>query len=153
MSLNVYLKGDSTPSPVIDYVNEFFKVNGSLQDNAFTHKVLHDIDCAVRVNDYAFLGRDGALVGLRPIDNLSTGTKTLLCIAQYPDKVFSTISCGSNAVSLLRELKEGNVLLEVASADYSKEDACDIVCRGRHFTSFLDFMEFAELTRRGDYED
>ena len=44
--------------------------------------------------------------GMTDIYHLSTGSKTLLNILHFPDKIFTVISIGGNAVALLSKFAE-----------------------------------------------
>lgn len=57
-----------------------------------------------------FIGRDPSLGALYK-QHLSTGTKTLLNVLNHPDKCFSTIECGYNALTLLMGFTEGQAVL------------------------------------------
>ena len=143
MSLQVYLKREDIPKGenVIYDNNGYFTVT-TLTDEHFTHLVLREVDQAFRVGPDCFKGRNHELVGITSKDNLSTGAKTLLNIKQHPSKIIFVGSCGHNALRLLPELTEGRILWEIPYAGYTGDGACDILCDGKHFTDFYEFMEY-----------
>ena len=72
---------------------------------------------------------------------LSTGTKTLLNIIQHPDKCFSVCECGNNALSLLPLITEGSIYWSIPVVAYNGDSACDIICNGKEYKDFYEFLE------------
>lgn len=133
---------------IIDSSDNYF-INTILRDDEFTHKVLRFIDQARRVDDVRFEGRSSSF---GPLDksHLSTGTKTILNIAQHPDKCFNVVECGDNALNMLRYLHSGMVYWEYPIFCLDDEDgiddvsSCDFVYRNERYTDVNDFLEVIE---------
>jgi len=45
------------------------------------------------------------------VKELSSGCKTVINVASFPDKIFSAAECGDNALQVLFNLKRGNIYL------------------------------------------
>ena len=77
-----------------------------LQDTYFTRKVMEEIEEGRFLDQEIFQDRfgRGLYSGL-----LSTGSKILLYVERYPDKIVNASELGTNAVGLLLYLPEGNV--------------------------------------------
>lgn len=152
MSLQVYDNSGQLP-PSLEYIrynDAFFNLNTKLSNGELTASILLDIDKATYVSPETFIGRNKAWGSLFK-DNLSTGTKTLLNILQYPEKCFDVLECGNNALCFLRRIHTGNVVWNcIATSLIDDDEDCDIVYRGRHFTNIVDFLEFAQEVQETD---
>ncbi len=146
MSLHVYDSPVQLP-PYMEYIrynDAFFNLNTKLYNDELTTSILASIDRASYVSPETFIGRNKTWGSLFK-DNLSTGTKTLLNILQYPEKCFDVLECGNNALCFLRYIHTGNVIWNciTMSPEDDVED-CDIIYRGQHFTNIFDFLEFVQ---------
>ena len=142
MSLNIYTKLEDLPDTMefINYNDIFF--NGELlHDNAITKKILKDIDKAIYNSATTFIGRDKSL-GAIYNEHLSTGCKTLLNIANNPDKCFDVFECGPNALEELSYIKNGNILWRLPVLNCDNNYDCDIIIKNKHFNKFLDFLHY-----------
>lgn len=149
MSLHIYLKKEELPenTELIDRNDTFFKGYSILPDDDFTKEVIRNLDLGERVSDTEFAPRNHKYVGNLSKDCLSTGAKTLLNIKQHPDKIFALNCCSGTVSAYFPLIKEGGVLwdvkmMEVGTRKEEKFHSCDIVCKGQHFTSSLDFYNF-----------
>ncbi|MGN0153208.1 MAG: DUF4869 domain-containing protein [Lachnospiraceae bacterium] len=142
MSLRIFTDKSEIPSDMklIDYNDLFF--NGqSLADDEVSEIVMREIDKAEYNTENTFIGRDKSLGSLNK-EHLSTGCKTLLNIISNPDKCFDVIECGSNALSLLPLIRNGNVLWKLPVLHYVGNTSCDIVIHNQHFTDFKKFLAY-----------
>lgn len=142
MGLVIYKKRSDIPSNMqfINYNDKYF--NGtSLKNNEIDRLILSEVDGAQYSSENTFIGRDKSLGNINK-EHLSTGCKTLLNIVNNTNKCFDIIECGQNAISLLRFIKEGNVLWENPVLHFVGDSSCDINIEGRHFTNFRDFLSY-----------
>lgn len=105
--------------------------------------ILKVIDKAVYNSPATFIGRDPSLGALYK-QHLSTGTKTLLNVLSHPDKCFSTIECGYNAISYMLNFNQGNVYIPntfIFSPGLTS-DNIDIVWDGKHFTKLSELKGY-----------
>lgn len=147
MSLNVYFSKADVPEKlrIIEKNDAYFNGGTTLADTPLVRQVLWEIDMARYCNDNGFYGRSSNVALSR--DRLSTGAKTLINIIQHPNVCFSVVECGGNALCFLQNITEGFVLWENPVVSVSHlSNPCDILCQGRHFTEFVNFLEYA-LTR------
>lgn len=141
--LNIFDEWDIPENiKVVKSNDAFFNVNTIIDNSELSQKVLANIDKAKRVSDVSFYGRSKEF-GALDKSCLSTGTKTLLNVIQYPNICFSMVEMGMNAIAMLPLIKEGNlytdnkVLLLNLSFD---NDNCNICYRGKVFTKFSEFI-------------
>lgn len=95
-------------------------------------------------NDTYFDGHTELDSGDMYKQHLSTGTKTLLNVLNHPDKCFSTIECGYNAISYMLNFKQGNVYIPntfIFSPGLTS-DNIDIVWDGKHFTKLSELKRY-----------
>ena len=144
MSLNIYRNIKDIPDGVqlVNFNDRFFDAKTTLQNDDFTRTVLQEIDKAVYLSEFCFLGRTPNLGGLNK-GSLSTGTKTLLHIHKYPNLCFNVCECGNNALNLLALLSDGNVYWEIPAAiiTSSQYNQCDILFEGVTYTNFSKFLQ------------
>lgn len=142
MSLAVYTSKDKIPSNIQLICNNdvFFVGYTDIPDDNLTKQLLQNIDGVKRVSDTLFESKFVEGMSLSK-DMLSTGTKTLLNITQHPDKCFSTIECGENALTCLKSITTGHALVEVCCISYVDDPVCDITVNGRPFTDFNEAVE------------
>lgn len=125
MSLQVYNKTDPPMSVIVDN-DTYFDGHTELDSGDMCAGVLKVIDKAVYKQ------------------HLSTGTKTLLNVLSHPDKCFSTIGCGYNAISYMLNFKQGNVYIPntfIFSPGLTS-DNIDIVWDGKHFTKLSELKGY-----------
>lgn len=142
MSLQVYNKTDPPMSVIVDN-DTYFDGHTELDSGDICAGVLKVIDKAVYNSPATFIGRDTSLGALYK-QHLSTGTKTLLNVLSHPDKCFSTIECGYNAISYMLNFKQGNVYIPntfIFSPGLTS-DNIDIVWDGKHFTKLSELKGY-----------
>lgn len=144
MSLNIYTLKEDIPGNV-DYVrgNDLFFDSYTLKDDDITKTVLMDIDKAEYHSPTTFIGRDTGLGALNK-NLLSTGCKTVLNVIYNPDKCFDVIECGQNALSLIRYIRQGNILWKYPVLFRNFDSVCDIDMYGRKFTDFREFIHYID---------
>lgn len=149
MSLVVYLSKGEVPKGM-HYIEEndaYFNGFTTLSGTDFEKKVLKEIDKAEIVNEYSVIFIQHREFGAFNIENLCTGTKTLLNVYRHPDRCFNVLECGDNALEFLCDIKEGHIVWEYPFINLLRDDeTCDIECRGKHFTNIVEFLDY-------DWED
>lgn len=150
MSLRVFLnEKDIDKSLVYIYNNDtFFSAFTGLKDTSLVSDILKTIDEATRVSDLIFAGRTVEM-GNSNKSLLSTGTKTLLNILQHPDKCFSVVECGNNALQFIPKITEGYIYWQYPALWYTEDGVCDIDCNDMHFSNFYDFLQYTLVVERG----
>lgn len=99
--LHLITGNNVSKSRIIYFVDEFFDENFATSDFTNTDRdILKEIDNAIVVDNNVVK----TPFGLCDIRKLSTGTKTLLCILHFTDKVFDVSGCGSNALDILNKI-------------------------------------------------
>ena len=142
MSLNVYTSIEQIPAGINIIRSNDAVFNGAtlLRNSELSNRILSSIDNAKFYSKDSFVSSTGVLLSR---DRLSTGTKTLLNILEFPDKCFDVIECGNNALSLLCLFNEGNILWRIPVALCSGDPACDIILsNSKHFVKFYDFLNY-----------
>ena len=143
MSLHVYINRKEIPKGmiVVDDNDVFFNGHTILNNSDFEKEVLRKIDKATYRSPRSFNGRSN-LFGDLDRNLLSTGTKTLLNIEKNEGVCFNTIECGMNALSMIRNIKSGNILIEHRCILYYEDDEdCDIIFEGKRYLNFYDFLD------------
>ena len=107
MSLNIYTNLQFTDKRLIKDVDTFFGET-SLRQDEFTLKVLKEIEKAEYVTADTFKDRFGRYLYTT---NLSTGTKILLSLHYYTDKLINGALLGDNCIDFIPLLKEGNLYI------------------------------------------
>lgn len=126
MSLQVYNKTDPPMSVIVDN-DTYFDGHTELDSGDMCAGVLKVIDKAVYNSPATFIGRD-----------------TSLNVLSHPDKCFSTIECGYNAISYMLNFKQGNVYIPntfIFSPGLTS-DNIDIVWDGKHFTKLSELKGY-----------
>lgn len=137
------------PDDCVRSVDSFFSAYGELPDDDFVRGVIRDIEKGEYVNKGAFMSRSEMLL---PAYNMSTGAKTLICIHMYPDRCFSLIGCGENALGYLNRLSEGRVYWKYPLYTDAYEDfghKVEWVDRGEVFDCLEDFEERVSFIEKG----
>ena len=142
MSLKIYTDKKDIPKDMmfINY-NDLFFAGETLLNDDISNEIMKSIDKAAYSSPNTFVGRDKSLGSLNK-GLLSTGCKTLLNIANNPDKCFDVVECGPNALSMLPLITEGNILWEVPVLHYRGNIGCDIIINEKHFTDFRKFLSY-----------
>ena len=142
MSLVIYTSKEElmVGMQYVNYNDQFFQWM-YLHDDETTKTILREIDRARYNSKTTFIGRDKDL-GVLNKEYLSSGCKTLLNILYNPDKCFDISLCGNNALSLLRLIKNGNVVWRKPVLHFVGESDCDIIIDGYHFTDFREFLHY-----------
>lgn len=148
MSLNIYSKTVPPFDVVIDN-DTYFDGHTELDPGERCADVLRVIDIAAYNSPATFIGRDATLGALYKT-HLSTGTKTLLNILNYPDKCFSTVECGYNAISYMLNFSQGNAYIPntfIFSPGLTS-DIIDVIWDGKHFTELSDLKKYLSEVMR-----
>lgn len=142
MCLNVYLSKEEVPKGMVySNRNDIFFGNVLLSDTPLVRRVLMTVDGASYCSEDSFVDRNGT--PSIPKEYLSTGAKTLLNIVENPDVCFDVCECGNNALCLLSEIENGNVVWGVPVALGADELSCNICFRGKTFINFVEFQDYA----------
>ena len=143
MSLKVYLNEKDVPDNlnIIKINDAFFDTHSDIMDTPLIREILKEVDKAEYVNNKVFIGRDKDLGNLNA-ENLSTGTKTLINIIEYPNECFDVTECGTNAQQFIKYISQGNILWKFVDVYPVGSKKCDILCDERHFDDFNDFIEY-----------
>ena len=110
-----------------------------LDENA--KDIISKIDQSEMVSKYSIKSRfDGSILN---IDKLSTGCKTVLNVMYNPDKIFDIRECGDNALDVLYELPQGNIICAypLISFEFEKAKVCD-KNGDREITSYEELKEW-----------
>ncbi len=112
--LKIYLNINDVPEEKFKKWNDlFFEAENRLED-IIKHKkevseIIWHIDGSKYTDNNKIISKfDQTSIGL---DCLSTGCKTAINVLLNPDKVFSTIGCGYNAVDEILTLDDGQIYL------------------------------------------
>lgn len=137
MSLKVFVREDGYENiPIVEDIESFFLVHCRLTGSEEERNILNNIEEADYIDKNSFKDRFGYKL---PISCLSTGTKTALCILNYPDKVMDTKECGRNAIDAIFSFcKNGKILIDhpmVDIVDYSEDVPKEIDVDGYRFKS------------------
>ncbi len=109
--LNIFLKDTNTKldkEVVTDVEKEFskLKIKGNLLDRLMIEK----IEKGKYNDDNSYIDRFGYKLHY---NDMSTGCKAALCVANIPNKIIDLAECGYNARDIIIILcKEGNILIE-----------------------------------------
>ena len=113
----------------------FFNHKTALKDCDFVRSVLSKIDNASYAGAKVFKSRSGDILSS---DCLSTGAKVLLNIFSHPDKCFSIIECGGNALEMLPLIKDGCIMWSCPIMSKRYSEICDVQYNGKHFDTVED---------------
>lgn len=85
--------------------------NGNLKQISFNDtikKIIKLIDEVDYIGDYKFNSKfiPGTAVS---VTELSTGCKTAINIAAFPNKIFNIAECGNNVINVILKYKQGNI--------------------------------------------
>lgn len=70
------------------------------------------------------------------LNNISTGCKAALCVANSPEKIINLVECGNNARdAIISLIKDGNILIENNSITISNEfgSSIDVIIDNKRF--------------------
>lgn len=140
--ITIYKKKTSKNDMEIIEVNDAFfnKYTVELLDEN-AKDVISRIDKSEMVSKYSIKSRFDE--GILNIDKLSTGCKTVLNVMYSPDKIFDIRECGDNALDVLYELPQGNIICAypLISFEFEKARICDK--KGtREITSYDELKEW-----------
>lgn len=150
MALNIYTDKNLVPKDkkIIDFNDSFFDVFTTISNYDLVRSILYKVDKAEYHSSKTFIGRTKELGALNK-SMLSTGTKTLLNIIEHPDKCFNTIECGSNALSFIPLIKDGNIIWKVPVLVTIPSIDCNIILNNnKQFNNFYDLQNYV-ISKRG----
>ena len=136
---------------IVDVDKEFAKLK--IKCSAYERKVIELIDKGKLLDGKSYIDRFGFKLRLSEI---SSGSKTALCVINNPDKIVDTAECGLNALSaIICVCRNGNILVRDIQIKLPVIKGCndiDVECMGRHFTKFNEFNDWYhnESWRCGD---
>lgn len=134
--LNIFLKDNIetfNKEVVSDVEKEFSKIK--LKGTEIDKELIEKIEQGKYENSTSFIDRFGYKLHY---DDMSTGCKAALCVANSPEKIIDIIECGNNARDIIIALcKTGNILLEDNGQTISTQygDRIDVKLDGYRFTS------------------
>lgn len=147
MSLEIFDREIDLPKGVklIMSCDEFFDKGGAIiPDTEECKQLLIRFDHAIRHSDTSvkFKWKDE----IYRATCLSSGAKAMICILARPDICFNVIECGDNVLNAMIKFKEGKIFMPFPNFayDFSGSDDCDIIWRGKHYSSVLDFLGESE---------
>jgi hypothetical protein len=117
-----------------------------LVDTVLNRTILREIEQAEYCDEYSFIDRFG--YKLRK-DNLSTGCKAALIVANRPDIKIDTQECGYNAIGVIvTRCKKGNIILMDTglTIPYDTDDESQ-----RDIDVELDGYRFTDIDRLNEY--
>lgn len=129
--LNIYTKREFIPDGVrvINDVEAAFR-GIKLIDNEFTRIALREVEQAEFIDESTFKDRFNRNLY---IECLSTGTKCLMCIQKYVDRVINICELGQNGRALLSLLQEGSIFVDDIDFElykYQDEDKLSVCVNG-----------------------
>lgn len=141
--LNILLEGyfDKSNLDIVKNVEkEFSKLK--LHDTDINKILIEKIEKG-RYNDYvSYIDRFGYKLH---IDDLSTGCKAALCVANLPDKTIDLIECGNNARDvIIRYCKNGNIVIRDNGLTIS-------TINGNSVEAVLNKVEFTDIDMLNKY--
>ncbi len=110
MALYIYTRKENIPEgKAIIRDNEQFFNTHDITYNQVSKDVIRNVELGEYKDKYSFFDRKGIALY---VDNFSTGTKTLLNINSYPEKVFLIDEAGDNAIREFSKFKNGAIYCE-----------------------------------------
>lgn len=143
MSLHVYTKKSDIENAGLELItlnDMYFDYDTDLVDSELVQLILSTVDRAEYNGSFTFIGRSKSLGALNKC-MLSTGTKTLLNVIAHTDKCFDVCECGDNALSILPEIKSGNIYWRIPAVACCNITDCDIIYNGKQYTDFYKFLD------------
>ena len=88
-------------------------------------EIIKSIDGVDLINDFKIKSQftDGEL----DLSKLSTGCKTALNVVTYPEKNFTAIECGLNALNVIYQKSIGNIYMRELITSITENINCDIL--------------------------
>lgn len=131
MALNIYI-GDYKPDNLtyIHDVDSFFE-RMRIKDNDFSRRVIMEIDMGNYIESDMFIDRFGR--GLY-IGCLSTSSKILLALNQYPNYLINATEIGSNAIDLILDIPDANVYFQHSYIEFNN-DVKEVYLNDKLYTS------------------
>ena len=131
--LTIYI--DKTTLPVEHDVEKLFSQT-KLTDTPLNRKLIQVIEQGTYNDPYSFIDRFGFKLYT---EDMSTGCKAALCVANNPDKVVDLVECGYNARdAIIHFCNTGNILYHESSLTIESMEehyVIDVALNGYHFTS------------------
>lgn len=112
--ITIYKDKDDIPSNMeyIELNDVFFNQNTVTKLDDRAKEIIEQIDEAKWISKYKIVSKFNGVT--LDVDCLSTGCKTVLNVAYFPDRVFCLKECGDNALEILYNLEEGLVYSDYA---------------------------------------
>lgn len=125
---------------IVDVEKEFAKLRLKGTD---TDKILIKvIENGRYIDDISYIDRFGFKLH---IDDLSTGCKAALCVANLPNKVINLLECGNNARdAIIRYCKQGTIVIRDNGATIS-------TINGKETNTMINGKEFNDIDRLNKY--
>ena len=105
--LNLIFQRNKAKDPKKVYIDSRGFFSRYKQEDWFTDKfvqeIIYKIDGATVLNGFVLKGYDGSVI---PPEYLSTGSKTMICIYEFPDLIFNITQIGNNVVPFLVDLSK-----------------------------------------------
>lgn len=102
----IYQKAKAkNPRSVIEDSRFFFSKNKREEwfKDPFVKQIIEDVDKAEVIDGMVLKDRNGKII---PPEYLSTGSKTAICIYEFPEKIFNATQMGDNALIFITVLSE-----------------------------------------------
>lgn len=141
--LNLFLKDTNIKSDkeiVVDVEKEFSKLK--IKGTALEQLIIEKIEKGKYNNETSYIDRFGYKLHY---NDMSTGCKAALCVANMPNKVIDLAECGYNARDLIIVLcTDGNIIIEDNGLTISTQ-------YGNNIDVKLDNYRFTSITRLNKY--
>lgn len=132
---------------VISHNDSYFNANVKLENTDKVRELLYKIDDARYLSPETFISNLHPNRGGLFINYLSTGCKTALnvLLSSRKDNVcINPIEVGLNAWKEILKLEEGYIIYKHRSILLDKDEPCDIVYKGIHYSNIGDFITGVE---------
>ena len=105
--LNVIFQRSKAKNPddIIEDSRFFFSKNKKKEwfEDPFVQQIIHFVDKAEVIDGMILKDRFDNII---PPEYLSTGSKTAICVYEYPDKIFNMTQMGDNALAFITGLSK-----------------------------------------------
>ena len=127
-----------------------FDMSGPIKDNKLSRKAIQEIEEGEYCDEHSIIDRFGYKLYR---ENISTGCKTALVLANNPNAIVDETEIGPNARdSIIRNFNQGTLILRrdgLTVANYydkdyniTNTDKIDVECDGYHFTSLKSLNQY-----------
>lgn len=145
MAIHLYYEEEYIPSDlkIVKENDKYFRDHIIFRDTPEVRRVLENLEQAEYVNEYSFVSKKWRQMGPRPIEDLSTGCKTVLNIIlseETETTCFLPIECGKLAWNEILKLNAGHSLIRVCSVIVPRNETYDIEFNGKHFSDISLFV-------------